>query len=172
MNDMKKSKEHRMQIIKRYDSKNKKYVYQKRIYALRLCRTEIGVLKAALEFYRMCDDFGCELWNTGSGDIGNDRYHQNIALDLRNFLNASSKVKPQFGWGDIDYVHKILLKEFTKSKKEAKRSERLYGRAPLHVEGLSEDQLAKLKRQYDAYKKQHKSQSKHSHGKHYGGSQV
>src|SRR3990167_2617935 len=94
--------------IEYYDKASQKTKFEKRSYNLRLSETEIGVLKAALHYYQMSENFGNHWWYVGGGSASTgDYWFKFICGGIHEVLDRLSDVKPNYGyWGSIEHLGK------------------------------------------------------------------
>lgn len=97
-------------------------------YTIKLCEREIGVLKAALQYFVMDNDFGYCIWEIETATYGSsDTLYADIANYIYKKLDKLSNTKPNFGyWCDIDRIEKFCRKYLNDCEKEAKEFNKKY----------------------------------------------
>jgi len=132
-------------------------VYQKRCYRINLCETEIGILKASLKYFRMCELFGYDCWSVGGGSADTKGYwFLFVTGDLYEVLDNLSGVKPNFGyWGNVKYIGSLLNKDIKEYQKKAKKIEAEFGRSifDLELDALNKKTQEKTKHEHRAQSK-------------------
>lgn len=111
-----------------WNKKSKKDICEKRKYTLKLCKTEIGVLKAALHYYLMIDNFGYSAWSIGGGPIGSRDWAARLVVagskksdGLLQVLDYLSPIKPDFGTNtDRESIYQLLKREVDAYEQKAK----------------------------------------------------
>jgi len=94
-------------------------------FFLRLTKVEISILKAALEYYELDNDFGYVVWSTipcATAESNGFRFQANLIYQK---LNNLSKIEPNFGeWGDIEGLVKFCRKEYRKAKRAGRKAQK------------------------------------------------
>jgi hypothetical protein len=94
-------------------------------YTIELTEFQIGIVKAALKYYLLDDNFGYSLWSTmpyasfGSSDY----FYSRNAINILEKLDSISKADPDFGyWGNLERLFELAKTEFTKAKLEGEEA--------------------------------------------------
>lgn len=95
-------------------------------HTIRLTRKQIGILKAALQFYLLDDEFERSVWATlpGAGVGPSDWEYMWRGLEILGKLNLASKrkIKEDFGrWGNIERIIKLCDGVYRSAVRQGKR---------------------------------------------------
>lgn len=96
-------------------------------FCLRLTKLEISILKAALDYYQLADEFGYGLWGTIPGATfgSSDSEYMFRSGHIYQKLKELSKVKPDYGfWYTPELMAKLFKKEYRKAKWRGEEEER------------------------------------------------
>lgn len=88
---------------------------------IKFTKKEIGILKAALQYYWLDDEFGYRLWQTIPGATIGSRdweYEWRVGDIMRKLNKATkTKVKEDYGWwGNIERLFRLCDKALKKAK--------------------------------------------------------
>lgn len=138
---------------------------EKRKYMLKLCETEIGILKAALHYYYRIDDFGCRMWSIGNGPEGGSDWASQLIVagssksdGLLQVLDHLSPIEPDFGTNtNKESIHKLLERKLDDYKQKTKEFEEKYGISELYLGGKTDEELKEIEREHAEWKKKQKN---------------
>ena len=126
------TKKRRVQIGSCFNKKTGKSIVERRKYVLKLSRTEVAILKGALEYWLLDHGYGYSLWLIQGGSVGSiDDYYLSIVVGLPkadglwDVLKGLCKIIPNYGgyWGDIDRLAEMCKKKVDEYAKQAKELE-------------------------------------------------
>jgi len=98
----------------------------KQRFSLELTTQEIGILKAALEYYKLEDEYGCILWEMRM-NIRMCKHHQHDiwVSEVSHRLNELFPIKPDFGsFGDLDRLTELYNAGHSKEKRGYRNTRR------------------------------------------------
>jgi hypothetical protein len=87
---------------------------------------EVGVLKAAIQYYFMADGFGYALWcaHPGASVCSHDYEYRYLAGGINKKLNKVSNIKPEYGdWGYIKLIAELCREYLDVAVKEGEAAE-------------------------------------------------
>ena len=113
-------------------------------FDIELTGLQVAIMKAALQYFQLDDDFGYALWGeTAAIFDSDDRLYRHLSNEIYKKLDALTDIEPDFGWwGDIKRMFKLGKKELDKVKREQKkinedldREHKLVERFVKHISG-------------------------------------
>ncbi len=100
---------------------------QEKIFDIQLTETEIAIVKAGLQYFRLADNYGYALWGTvpSACFCSHDAEYALRVGNIYKKLTEKAKVKPDYGyWCEPKRIAKVCIADYKIAKKENEKVEK------------------------------------------------